>query len=246
MAAFRHAVDLGADVIELDMTITADDRILLNHNSTIDLQNCFIPGKDSPDQDIFVRTLTFAQTQEFDCGTRKNKNYPDQVPVPGARMPALEEVFEGFRSENIQFMIETKMAPAGSSGNVEPDHFVRLVHQMIQRFGLEDKIILQSFDHRTLTAMHALNPNIKLCTLNPAKRLPDYVGPARALGATYQFINYRIIRSEDISPLHQAGLQVFSGTVNDPAVWKDLIDMKVDGILTDDPAGLLRQLNNRR
>ena len=161
-------------------------------------------------------------------------------------MPALGEVFETFGSENVQFMIEIKMAPAGSAGSVEPDHFVGLVHQMIQRFQLEDKIILQSFDHRTLASMHALNPNIKLCTLNPAKRLPDYVAPARALGATYQFINYRVIRSEDIPPLHQAGIQVFAGTVNDPAVWKDLIDMKVDGILTDDPAGLLRLMNDGR
>jgi glycerophosphoryl diester phosphodiesterase len=74
--------------------------------------------------------------------------------------------------------------------------------------------------------------------LNPRTRRPDYVAPAKALGAHIQFINFRIIEKRDVDALHAAGLKVFSGTTSDPAVWKKLIEMNVDGILTDNPLDL--------
>ena len=88
--------------------------------------------------------------------------------------------------------------------------------------------------------MRKLNPQVRLCMLNPRTRLPDYVAPAKALGAHIQFINFRIIQKSDVDALHAAGLQVFSGTTSDPTVWKQLTALGVDGILTDNPLDLLR------
>lgn len=243
LAAFQHAVKLGVDVVEFDMVITANNRIIVNHDVTVNLDNCFLPDTSEPKGPLFIRLLTFEEIRQFDCGSRKNRNYPKQTPVPGARMPSLEEAFELLRNSSVDLMIETKMAAEGSPARVSPGHFVRVLHKAIARYGLQRRIILQSFDHRTLEEMRKLDPEVRLCMLNPAKRLPDYVKPALELGAAIQFINHRIIGPDDVAQLHAAGLKVFSGTTDDPKVWKMLVEYGVDGILTDDPAALIAFLS---
>ena len=239
IAAFEYAIEEGADVVELDMVLTADDRVLVTHDLVIDPEHCLIPGGISIARAPRIRELTFEQTQEFDCGTWTNPDYPEQKPAPAARMPSLEQVLERFAQADVDFMIETKVdAEAG----VDPDLFAERVNEILERFDLSEKVILQSFDHRTLAAMKRLNPRVRLCLLNPPERLDDYVAPARELGAAYQFINYRVIEPRDVTTLHDAGIKVFSGTVDDPDVWRRLIAIDVDGILTDDPAGLIALL----
>lgn len=242
LAAFEHAVSLGVDVVELDTVVTADDRILVNHDVSVNTRNCFIPGAPAPAGPLYIRLLRFAETQRFDCGSRKNPAYPRQQPVPGARMPALEEVFDHLRNAKAELMIETKMARDGNPHCVEPRHFVALLNALIERHGFADRVILQSSDHRTLREMRRLNPRVRLCPLNPRERLPDYVAAAKELGAEFQYINWAIIKPGDVSRLHANGIKVFSGTTDDPAIWRRLAEMKVDGILTDDPAGLIELL----
>ncbi|HOK45519.1 MAG TPA: glycerophosphodiester phosphodiesterase family protein [Bryobacteraceae bacterium] len=244
IAAFRHALAAGADVLELDVVLTKDDRLVVNHDLTIPLDLCFIPGEAAPDPPLFVRNLTLAEVKRFDCGSRRNKAFPNQVTVPGERIPTLEEVFEAVAGSRADLMIETKMAQDASPVFVQPRHFARLLHGAIARAGMAERVIIQSFDYRTLAEIHKLDPKIRLCLLNPRKRLDDYVAPARALGATHQLINYTIIQPEDVPRLHAAGLKIFSGTTDDREVWKRLIGMQVDGILTDDPGGLVEMLKS--
>lgn len=239
LAAFRHAVELGVDVVEFDTVVTADDRIIVNHDVSVNLENCSLPDGPAPAGPLYIRLMSFAALQRFDCGTRQNANYPQQVPVPGARMPALSEVLELLRDADVDLMIETKMARDADSHFVPPGHFAKLLYQEIKRHGVSDRVILQSFDHRTLREMNRLAPAIRLCLLNPRTRLDDYLAPARDLNATYQFINWAIIEPGDVEALHSVGIKVFSGTTDDPKVWRRLHDLNVDGILTDDPAGLL-------
>jgi glycerophosphoryl diester phosphodiesterase len=157
-------------------------------------------------------------------------------------MPALADVLSLLRDSDADLMIETKMARDTDPHFVSPHYFVDLLYPEIKRHGVADRVILQSFDHRTLTEMHKLDPSIRLCLLNPRTRLNDYVTPARELDATYQFINWAIIDPRDVESLHNAGIKVFSGTTDDPKVWRRLRDLNVDGILTDDPAGLLASI----
>jgi glycerophosphoryl diester phosphodiesterase len=244
MAAFRYAASLGVDVIELDMAVTADDRLVISHDSNVDLAICKLPAGEQPQDKVFIRALTLAEARRFDCGGTRNPAWPRQKLVPGERMPTLEEVFEFARNGSFDLMIETKMLPADAPVTVSPEHFAKLVYEIVKRFNMQDRIILQSFDHRTLVEMRKLDKRVRLCLLNPARHLEDYIRPAKDLGAQYQFINYRVILAADVEALHHASLKVFSGTTDDPEVWKKLIALKVDGILTDDPAGLLELLQS--
>lgn len=131
-------------------------------------------------------------------------------------------------------MIETNVDP-----DVNPEWFAKTLHGLLVRHGQTKRTLLQSFDHRTLEVMHRLAPEMRLVLLNPAKLLPDYVGPAKALGPNaIQFVNFRVITADVVAALHAAQIPVFSGTTDDPAEWKRLLALGVDGILTDDPAAL--------
>jgi glycerophosphoryl diester phosphodiesterase len=154
--------------------------------------------------------------------------------------PALEDLFQLIAGTRTEVMLETKMAQPGAPDYVDPETVVRAIDLQIRKFNLASRIILQSFDHRTLAVMKRLNPAVRLCLLNPRTRLPDYVAPAKALGAQIQFINFRIIEQRDVDVLHAAGLKVFSGTTSDPKEWQRLTALGVDAILTDAPLELMK------
>jgi glycerophosphoryl diester phosphodiesterase len=225
IAAFEHALATGADMLELDVVVTSDKQLVVHHDLTLE-------GKP-------VRTLTLAEVRAFDRGATPSAGFPRQMRIPGARIPLLSEVL-AFASERktVRLMVETKVDPA-----IDPQWFAAQVDQAIRQHGLSERVILQSFDHRTLHAMRKLNPVVGLVLLNPAKRLDDYIGPAKALGPrAIQFVNFRVIDAAVVKQLKAAGIPVYSGTTDDPAEWKKLIALQVDGILTDDPEALRRVL----
>jgi glycerophosphoryl diester phosphodiesterase len=218
--AFTHALQTGADVLELDVVVTKDNALVVHHDLALE-------GRA-------VRSMTLAEVMAFDRGGTPSKGFPHQLAMPGVRVPKLEEVMAFAREKKARLMVETKVDPA-----VEPVWFAQQVDALIRKYGLSERVLLQSFDHRTLHAMRTLNPAVGLVLLNPAKRLADYVGPAKALGPrAIQFVNFRVIDAEIVKTLHAAGVQVFSGTTDDEAVWKTLRAIGVDGILTDDPGAL--------
>ena len=222
MPAFAHALAVGADVLELDVVVTRDNALVVHH----DLE---LAGKR-------VREMREAEVLAFDRGGTRSAGFARQLLMPGVRVPRLAEVFAFAKEKGARLMVETKVDP-----QVDAEWFAGAVDGLIRKYGLSDKVLLQSFDHRTLYAMRKLNPAVGLVLLNPAKRLPDYVGPAKALGVgAIQFVNFRVIDKGIVDTLHAAGVKVFSGTTDDPAEWKRLRGLGVDGILTDDPEGLRR------
>lgn len=220
LPAFTHALAVGADVLELDVVVTRDKELVVHH----DLELNHRP----------VREMTLAEVRAFDRGATPSPGFPRQQAIPGTRIPLLDEVFAFARQKKARLMVETKVDPA-----IDPKWFAAEVDRRIRKHGLSRAVMLQSFDHRTLHAMRELNPEVELVLLNPARRLDDYVGPARALGPkAIQFVNFRVIDASIAQTLRAAGIRVFSGTTDDPAQWRRLRALGVDGILTDDPEGL--------
>lgn len=227
MAAFSHALRSGADVLELDVVVTSDDHLVVHH----DLE---LSGKA-------VRSLSLAQVKEFDRGGTRSPGFPRQASIPGERIPLLADVLAFAGQRNAKLMIETKVDPS-----VDPVWFATRINELLLQHHLSERSMLQSFDHRTLHAMHRINPAVSLVLLNPSKLLLDYIGPARALGSkAIQFVNFRVITPEIVKTLHEARIPVFSGTTDDPVQWERLRTMGVDGILTDDPEGLRRLMPSK-
>ncbi len=245
LPAFQYALDLGVDVLELDMAVTRDDVVVVSHDPVLNEKICSGPGPARP-----IHSMTFAELQQWDCGAKINPEFPRQKAFPGTRMPALDQVFElargrrSGRSKPVEFNIETKISPSHPDWAPPPKRFVELVLAVIRKHGLEDRVILQSFDFRTLAEMRQMEPRIRLSALtsNPMALWREI---AKETGAPILSPERRLVTADRVREAHGRGVQVVPWTANEPDEWERLVDAKVDAIITDDPAALIRFLEKR-
>jgi glycerophosphoryl diester phosphodiesterase len=234
--AFEYAINAGVDVLELDLAVTKDNVVVVSHDPRINSGIC-----SGPREHAAIRELTLAELREYDCGSKKNPLFPKQKPVPGTRIPTLDEVFALVPRGTFGFNIETKIFRDAPELTPSPEDFVRLVLDSVRKHNLEKRVILQSFDFRTLHAMKKLAPEIPLSALyEGAPR--DFADIAREAGAGIVSPRYPLVTREQVEKAHAAGLQVVPWTANTPEDWRKLIDAGVDAIITDDPAELIRYL----
>lgn len=236
MAAFAYAIEVGAHYLELDLAATKDDVLMAAHDLVLNPKICRSPGGPT-----VIRELTLAELRKWDCGSLRHARFPRQAPVPGAGIPTLNEVFEFARNAPVQFDIEPKFSPAHPEYTPSPERFAELLLEMVRRHGLECRVVVQSFDFRILHAMRALVPEIRRAALAHFGSW-DFVDVARRAKATIIAPERRMVSARKVRAAHEAGIQVVPWTANRPAEWKRLIRAGVDGIITDDPAGLLSYL----
>ena len=234
--AFEYAISAGVDVLELDMAVTKDNMLVVSHDPYLEPPVC-----SGPQPKAMIHELTLAQIREWDCGKVQNPLFPKQTPVPGTRMPTLEEVFALAPLGAFQFNIETKIFADHPELSVTPEEFVKLVLAMVRKHKLENRVMLQSFDFRTLQAMKKIAPEIKLVALwEQGDR--DFVSIAREAGASVVSPHYSLVTPEKVRAAHAAGLEVVPWTPNASADWDKLIAAQVDAIISDDPAALIAYL----
>jgi glycerophosphoryl diester phosphodiesterase len=236
--AFQNAIRLGAGILEFDMNLTADDQLILHHDSTVSPAVC-TPLAGSTVQPGPIRRLTLAQLKQFDCGSKRTAARPHQALSPGARMPTLEEFFQAVSRSKVKLLGETKMPPPGAPDTVDPVRFVERIDALIRKYKLEDRFILQSFDYRTIDEMRRRNPRVALCLLGARRFKPDYLALARKHGATHLMLTLGDADAAGFQRLQQAGLKLFSGTSNRDSEWPEYLRLGFDAILTDDPQAAL-------
>ena len=268
--SFEFAIAAGADVLELDMSVTKDNVIVISHDPILHPPVC-----TGPQPKAIIHELTLEQVKQWDCGAIQSPEFASQQTVPGTRIPTLDEVFQLASKGKFLFNIETKIFPKrpseveiagvlkqmsipadsgpgrdaiktfssiGPEVTPSPEEFVRLVLEKVRKYHLEDRVILQSFDYRTLRAMKKIAPEIKLSALSSDKTR-SFVEMAAEAGAGIISPVFPTVTPEKVREAHAAGLQVVPWTANKPEQWQRLIDAKVDAIITDDPEGLVKYLN---
>jgi len=236
LPAFEYAIAQGVDVLELDMGVTKDNVVVVSHDSIVKPPICTGNRPQAA-----IRELTLAELKQWDCGAVRNPQFERQQTVPGTRIPTLDEVFALAPRGSFQFNIETKLEPGKPELTPEPAEFARLVLANIRKFHLESRVMVQSFDFRTLHAMHKLAPHIRLVALYSG--VPkSFVEIAKEAGTKIVSPEHRLVTPELVKAAHDAGLQVVPWTANAPADWDRLRAAHVDAIITDDPAGLIAHL----
>jgi glycerophosphoryl diester phosphodiesterase len=230
--AFEYAIEVGADALEMDVAVTKDNILVISHDPHINPEIC-----QGPHPGTAIRQLTLAELREYDCGSLKNPRFPKQQPVPGARIPTLDEVLGLSAENNVQFNIEIKSFPDHPELTPPPDIFAMMVFDVIRKHKLESRSIVQSFDFRTLLEL----PGIRIAALweGPARPFADI---AREASASIIAPEFRLVTPEQVNAAHAAKLEVIPWTVNTPEDWRMLIDAGVDAIITDDPAALIAYL----
>ena len=285
--SYTYAIEHGATSIECDMQLTKDGQIVMSHNPTLnpditrDRDGHYVPaGKYD------IRQMTVAELKEFDVGVMdKNTEYyklhgSSQI-MHEAEIPTLEEFLQLLQqsgNKDIYLNIETKSYPDPEQGdvyknNADPQQFVETFNELIKKYNMEDRVILQSFDWQTLRLMKELNPNIALSALwcqqpswgrdaenlrafekEPSPWLGgldikdfkgDPVAAAHAIGADVISPYYKELSAEQVIEAHALGMKVVPWTVNDVRDMAMLYDMGVDGIISDKP-WLLRSFLEKR
>jgi glycerophosphoryl diester phosphodiesterase len=155
--------------------------------------------------------------------------------------PTLDDVFHLASLGEFQYDLEIKTwsAPLPCP---EPSTFVRLVLDEICRYGLERRVSVLSFDFHVLAAMREAAPEIRLSALTENDTRDFREISAEAAGAEIVSPQFDLVTSQKVQAAHAAGIQIVPWTVNTAADWDWLIAANVDGIVTDDPVGLLAHL----
>lgn len=200
---------------------------------------------------------------------RYGKTYPEQKPVDGTAMPLLAEVFALVAkagNQAVRFNIETKLSPLKPQDSAGPEALAEALVAEIRKAGMTGRSTIQSFDWRSLRHAGKIAPEISLAmlsiespnfdTLERGKPGPspwlagldldDFGGsvPRLVLAAGGRVWSpfWRNVTAENLAEAHKLGLQVIPWTVNEPADMARLIDLGVDGIISDYPDRLRRVL----
>ncbi|HNY42627.1 MAG TPA: glycerophosphodiester phosphodiesterase [Bryobacteraceae bacterium] len=240
--AFEYAIAAGADMLELDLAVTKDDVLVVSHDPVVNRKICA-----GPEGETRIRFLTLAEVKAFDCGARANPEFPKQKAAPGTRIPTLDEVLAlAAKRAGFGFNIEIKSDPRKPELQPEPAEFAKLVVDAIRRHKAEKRVMVQSFDFRTVVAVRAIAPDLKLCALYGGMPKDFSAISQEAGGTPIVAPNFAIVSREAVDKAHDAGLQVIPWTANTADVWDRLIEAGVNAIITDDPAALIAHLRAKR
>ena len=240
LPAFQYAIAQGVDALELDMAVTKDNVIVVSHDPILEPPVC-----SGPRPSAVIHRLTLAEVRQWDCGAVRNPRFDTQQTIAGTRMPTLDEVFQLAPRGRFEFNIETKSFPDHPEYTPPPEEFSRMVLGKIREYRLEQRVILQSFDFRTLVAMRKLAPKIRLSALIENDQRDFVSVSAAAANAEIVSPDFHLVTPEKIAAAHKAGIQVIPWTANTPADWDLLVASKVDGIISDDPAELIAYLRSK-
>jgi glycerophosphoryl diester phosphodiesterase len=262
--SFEYGIQQGADVLELDLAVTKDEVLVVSHSPYL-----IQPASDDPRMasalsnerkctgpalpaGTLIHSLTLAQLKQYDCGSQTLPAFPHQVAVPHTTIPTFEEVLDLAPQGTFEYNVETKIFPAHPEFTLSPERFVAMIDEAVKRHHLQSRVILQSFDFRTLHAMRALDPSIRLSALFGQSKYDTMMGitdPDKSFahivkitGADILSPDQSLVTPAEVKVAHDAGLQVAPYTINTVEGWQKMADAHVDAIITDDPAALLAWL----
>ncbi len=236
--AYRRAIDLGVDMLELDIHRTIDGELVVIHDSKVDR---------TTDGSGAIAAMTLEEIKKLDAGFRWTNDGGKTFPFRGQniQIPTLREVFEAF---------------PGTKINVEPKYEtpspVAPLCNLIKEFNREDKVIIGSFRDEVLEDFRKTCSNVAT-SASPSEAtffMARYkIGLSQNSSPQMQVLqipqrigSLQIVDENYIKAIHERHLDVHVWTINDVEDMKRLIEIKADGIMTDYPDRLLELLRSER
>lgn len=264
IAGFATTLGIGVTTLELDTAITRDGVVVVSHDPALNPMITRGPeGQFLRERGPRIRDLTFDELQRYDVGrlqpgTRYAASYPDQQPVDGARIPKLAEVFALVKKSGnaaVRLSVETKIDPRNPENTLPPEDFARRVIAEIRAAGMAARSTVQSFDWRTLQVVQREAPEIGTVYLTARQRWLDNVAGdpspwtagfrlaehgsvpkmVHAAGGRIWSSYFGDMDAAQVQEAKALGLTVLAWTVNAPADIARIMDLGVDGIISDRP-----------
>lgn len=245
--AFLRALDFPlVRTLEMDLAVSADGKLVVSHDPVFAAAISSHPdGLEVLETEVPMLRLyamSYKEIAQYDVGKLGNPRFPQQVAIP-AHKPTLDDVVEAVRlkcnADNREmpfFNIEIKSNPNWDGTLTPPvEAFAKLVEKKIKALGISDRVCVQSFDKRALRAVYALNPQRVLAFLDEEGE--DLASVVQALGFTPAIYSpyYKLVDRKQVEAVHRRGMRIIPWTVNETAEMQSLVDLGVDGIITDYP-----------
>jgi len=216
LPAVESALSSGAEVLEFDLRMTADGHAVVFHDELLDRTTDGVGP---------LATRTLAELQALDAGSWYGSRWA------GTRIPTFDEVLPLLQASDARALIELK-----GLWDVES---MREIIAGIYRYGVQDRVVLASFELPTLFALWREAPSLPRAVI--VRRLPDDpITYADLVGATTIVTSLRsfTVDPEAAPRLRAAGFTLIVYTLNRADLWQSALDLGVDGVVTDAPRRL--------
>lgn len=245
--SMKQAIDDGANIIEIDIQISKDKQVMVAHDAYINRAFSLLPdGEEIPETDArryILYQMEYADIRKFDVGLKYHEGFPDQKKIP-VHIPLLGELIDSVEAYTrnkgvpaIIYNIEIKSNPE-HDGHYQPypEELIALVMEVVDQKKIANKFYIQSFDVRQIQQVHEHYPGVVtgFLTGNKEASLEDNL---KSIGFQPQIYSphYSLATPELVKQCQAMGMKFVPWTVNTTEEMKTLLEMGVDGIITDFP-----------
>jgi glycerophosphoryl diester phosphodiesterase len=216
LAAFKGAMDAGCDMIELDVTLTRDRRVVVIHDDTLERTTT---GSGT------VRERTLGEIRGLDAGSWFDPRFSAE------RVPLLEEAI-ALTAGRCMLNIEIKTS-AYETGDL-PDSVERQVAGLVESGGAMDRVIVSSFDRRILERLARMPSPPALAYITDAGAEPEVMGVLRAIRAFSWHPRRTALTREQVERVHAECMKIFPWTINTRVEAESLLQLGVDGLICNE------------
>lgn len=253
IAGMLKALELGAKTLEMDIVISKDKQAVVSQEPYFNHEFSLTPAgktftlKDEKKYNIFK--MNYIEVKKFDVGSKLHKRFPGQQkfkaykPLLAELIDSVENYVKLHRLQKPDYNIETKLIRKGDGEfQPSPEEFVEIIMEVVKQKKLEKRVIIQSFDIRSLQYLHEKYPKIRTSLGIDEKE--DFEKNIKDLGfkPTVYSPYYVLVGKTLVDKCHAAGIKIIPWTVNSIKDIDYLKNLGVDGIITDYP-NLMDQLN---
>lgn len=251
---FISAIKKGVDVVELDVVISKDSQVVISHEPVmssvymLDPQGESISKKEEDSYNLYK--MDYDSIRKFDSGSKGNTRFPEQKrmktykPLLSEAMDSIDDFLERNNISPVKYNIEIKSSkPKYGEYQPNPDTFVDLVMEVIKEQEKLDQVNIQSFDPEPLNILRKKYPEIETAYLVSDPGISNNLSKLEFTPDIYS-PNYKLVVDEKfVDSIHNAGMKLIPWTVNDREAIQKMIQLEVDGIITDYPERVLESLN---
>ncbi len=232
--------------LEMDVCITKDKKVIVSHEPWMSSENCDHPNDDRvmayEEEKIRLYDMTYEAIRTYRCGGHLQPAFMKQrlkyepKPLLDSMIIAVKKYCESNDRPLPRFSIEIKSEEDWDNFYTPvPNEFARLVVDVITRHDILDRVLIQSFDPRSLEAVHRINPDIPLALLSNSRA--DWEADRKKLSFTPAVYSpeFRGVNTKLAEAVHAAGAKLIPYTVNDSLAIVKVIESGSDGIISDYP-----------
>ena len=216
LASFEGAMQAGCHMIELDVTLTRDRKIVVIHDDTLDRTT---NGKGT------VREHTLEEIKRLDAGSWFD---------PGFAAERVPELFEVMKLTAGRCMLNIEIKESAFEVDYPADAIEHQVVKLVKTSGAMDRVIISSFGTRILQRIAAMEEPPAIACISDHRADPRVLEMLLAMNAFSWHPRFKVLTRDQVDLLHAAGLKVFPWTINTRKEARKLLDMGVDGIICND------------